>query len=372
MSFPIHRGRRLRRTPALRALARETHLAADRLVAPLFVCPGSGVREPIASMPGQARLSPDLAAREAAALAELGVGSVLLFGIPAAKDAEGSGAWDPDGPVPQAIRRIKRDVPELAIWADVCLCEYTSHGHCGLLHGREVDNDATLPLLARASRVYAEAGADVIAPSDMDHFAVPEDELARALERRELHRNFMGYTVQAARDMVAIGVSGIGDVQSAFVQNTKKLNEYYDALDAGRFPIERGYGLDRDDEIRRQVITTLMCNAHLTVGEVERRFGITFAEYFAPELAELTGPQSAQADGLVRITPEAIEVTALGRLLVRNVCMKAAYSISARRTIRVATDAQPSRARRRPYTIPSTRPDRTTNTSAAVTTQKRW
>ena len=167
MSFPIHRGRRLRRTPALRALARETHLAADRLVAPLFVCPGSGVREPIASMPGQARLSPDLAAREAAALAELGVGSVLLFGIPAAKDAEGSGAWDPDGPVPQAIRRIKRDVPEMAIWADVCLCEYTSHGHCGLLHGREVDNDATLPLLARASRVYAEAGADVIAPSDM-------------------------------------------------------------------------------------------------------------------------------------------------------------------------------------------------------------
>jgi porphobilinogen synthase len=167
MSFPIHRGRRLRRTPALRALARETHLAADQLVAPLFVCPGSGVREPIASMPGQARLSPDLAAREAAALAEVGVGSVLLFGIPAAKDAEGSGAWDPDGPVPQTIRRIKRDVPEMAIWADVCLCEYTSHGHCGLLHGREVDNDATLPLLARASRVYAEAGADVIAPSDM-------------------------------------------------------------------------------------------------------------------------------------------------------------------------------------------------------------
>ena len=167
MSFPTHRGRRLRRTPALRALTRETHLAANQLVAPLFVCPGSGIREPIASMPGQARLSPDLAAREAAALAEVDVGSVLLFGIPAAKDAEGSGAWDPDGPVPQAIRRIKRDVPELAIWADVCLCEYTSHGHCGLLHGREVDNDATLPLLARASRVYAEAGADVIAPSDM-------------------------------------------------------------------------------------------------------------------------------------------------------------------------------------------------------------
>ena len=167
MSFPTHRGRRLRRTPTLRALARETRLAADQLVAPFFVCPGSGVREPIASMPGQARLSPDLAAREAAALAEVGVGSVLLFGIPAAKDPEGTGAWDPEGPVPQAVRRIKRDVPELAVWADVCLCEYTSHGHCGLLHGREVDNDATLPLLARAARVYAEAGADVIAPSDM-------------------------------------------------------------------------------------------------------------------------------------------------------------------------------------------------------------
>jgi len=178
--------------------------------------------------------------------------------------------------------------------------------------------DLKIALLGLSRRAFLDAGYRQIG---MDHFAVPEDELARALERRELHRNFMGYTVQSARDMVAVGISGIGDVQSAFVQNTKKLNEYYDALDAGRFPIERGYGLDRDDEIRRQVITTLMCNAHLTVGEVERRFGITFAEYFAPELAELTGPQSAQADGLVRITPEAIEVTALGRLLVRNVCM---------------------------------------------------
>jgi porphobilinogen synthase len=167
VSFPTHRGRRLRRTPALRAVARETHLAAAQLVAPLFVCPGVGVREPIPSMPGQARLSPDLAAREAASLAELGVGSVLLFGIPAAKNAEGTGAWNPDGPVPQAIRRIKREVPDVAIWADVCLCEYTSHGHCGVLHGDQVDNDATLPLLARAALVYAEAGADVIAPSDM-------------------------------------------------------------------------------------------------------------------------------------------------------------------------------------------------------------
>jgi porphobilinogen synthase len=167
MTYPTHRGRRLRRTPALRALARETHLAPGQLVAPLFVRPGQNVREPIASMPGHARLSPDLAAREAAGLSALGVGSVILFGIPAEKDAEGTGAWDPDGPVPQAIRRIKAATPDLAVWADVCLCEYTNHGHCGVLHDAGVDNDATLPLLARASVAYARAGADVIAPSDM-------------------------------------------------------------------------------------------------------------------------------------------------------------------------------------------------------------
>jgi porphobilinogen synthase len=167
MSSPMHRGRRLRRTPGLRALSRETHLAPEQLVAPLFVCPGERVREPIPSMPGHARLSPDLAAREAAELAELGVGSVILFGIPSEKDAEGTGAWDPNGPVPQAIRRIKAGTPALNVWADVCLCEYTDHGHCGVLHGDDVDNDATLPLLARASVACARAGADVIAPSDM-------------------------------------------------------------------------------------------------------------------------------------------------------------------------------------------------------------
>jgi porphobilinogen synthase len=168
MSFPIHRGRRLRRTPAIRALATETRLHADQLVAPLFVREGFGRREPIVSMPGQSRLSPDLALEEAASLAEAGVRSVLLFGIPDRKDPEGSGAWDPEGPVPQAIRRIKSAIPSMTVWADVCLCEYTSHGHCGVLEddGR-VNNDESLPLLARASLTYAHAGADVIAPSDM-------------------------------------------------------------------------------------------------------------------------------------------------------------------------------------------------------------
>ncbi len=162
-----HRGRRLRRTPALRALAAETRLHPSQLVAPLFVCEGRGIRQPIAAMPGHARLSPDLAVEEAASLAALGVGSVLLFGIPPAKDERGTGAWDADGPVAQAIARISRQVPDVTVWADVCLCEYTSHGHCGVLTADGVDNDATLPLLARAAVAYARAGADVIAPSDM-------------------------------------------------------------------------------------------------------------------------------------------------------------------------------------------------------------
>ncbi len=167
MNETFFRGRRLRRTPAMRALAAETRLSVDQLVAPLFIIEGNGLREPIASMPGHARLSPDLAALEAASLAALGVRAVLLFGIPATKDAQGSGAWADDGPVPEAIRRIKAVAPALSIWTDVCLCEYTDHGHCGILRHGEVRNDETLPLLGSAALAYAKAGADVIAPSDM-------------------------------------------------------------------------------------------------------------------------------------------------------------------------------------------------------------
>jgi porphobilinogen synthase len=151
----------------LRSLARETRIAADQLVAPLFVHEGERSRQAIPSLPGHARLTPDLAAEEAASLAALGVGSVLLFGIPGHKDAEGSAGWAEDGLVPRAIRAIKRRVPDLVVWADDCLCEYTDHGHCGILRDGEVDNDATLPLLARAAVAYARAGADVVAPSDM-------------------------------------------------------------------------------------------------------------------------------------------------------------------------------------------------------------
>ena len=145
----------------------ETRLSAAQLVAPLFVVEGASVRTPIASMPGHYRLSVDLAAREAADLAALGVGGVILFGIPNEKDAQGSGAWDEQGPVARAIRQIKAAAPSLVVWADVCLCEYTDHGHCGVLNDAGVDNDASLPLLARAAVCYARAGADVIAPSDM-------------------------------------------------------------------------------------------------------------------------------------------------------------------------------------------------------------
>lgn len=162
------RGRRLRRTPALRALARETRLHPAMLVAPLFVRPGRGIREEIASMPGQHRLSVDELPATADRLLEAGVRSVLLFGLPESKDADGSGAWAEAGIVQQAIGELRRAVgDEVAIIADVCLCEYTAHGHCGVLRDGSVDNDATLPLLARTAVSLAEAGADVVAPSAM-------------------------------------------------------------------------------------------------------------------------------------------------------------------------------------------------------------
>jgi porphobilinogen synthase len=162
------RPRRLRRTPALRALVRETRLHTSMLVAPLFVQPGVGRRDPIGSMPGHARLSPDLAAEEAARLAELGVGGVILFGLPETKDAFGSGASANDGMVQDAFRRIQRlELPIVTI-ADTCLCEYTDHGHCGpLAPDGSVDNDAALVRLAEIAVTQARAGADVVAPSAM-------------------------------------------------------------------------------------------------------------------------------------------------------------------------------------------------------------
>jgi porphobilinogen synthase len=161
------RPRRLRANPALRALVQETRLDPAQLIAPLFVINGIKTREDIPSLRGHQRLTPDLALLEAQRLAALGVGGVLLFGIPDSKDASGSGAADPRGPVPETLRLLRREGLPLALVADVCLCEYTSHGHCGVLAGERVDNDATLPKLGGAAVAYAEAGADIVGPSAM-------------------------------------------------------------------------------------------------------------------------------------------------------------------------------------------------------------
>lgn len=159
--------RRLRRTEPLRALVRETRLTPDALVYPLFACSGEGVRRDIPSMPGVFQLSVDELVVEARAAADDGIRAVLLFGLPAAKDAQGSHAWRADAPVQRAVRALKAARPELLVITDVCLCEYTSHGHCGVLSGEEIENDATVPLLVKTAISHAEAGADIVAPSDM-------------------------------------------------------------------------------------------------------------------------------------------------------------------------------------------------------------
>lgn len=173
MSFPAIRMRRLRRSDSLRALVRETTLEPGDLIYPLFICPGSGVRNAIGSMPGVFNLSIDEAVKEAEEAAHLGIGGLLLFGLPETKDEQGTGAWDQNGIVQQALRALKQSeaAKKLVLIADVCLCEYTSHGHCGIVveggAGFEVDNDPTLDLLARTAVSQAQAGADVVAPSDM-------------------------------------------------------------------------------------------------------------------------------------------------------------------------------------------------------------
>jgi porphobilinogen synthase len=167
MSFPATRMRRLRRTRALRDLVRETELSPKHLVQPLFVVAGEGVREPVTSMPGIERFSINEVVAEATELKTAGIGAVILFGIPAEKDEAASGAYDDEGVVQLAVRALKEAHPELVVITDVCLCEYTSHGHCGFVRDGEVDNDITLELLARTAISHADAGADAVAPSDM-------------------------------------------------------------------------------------------------------------------------------------------------------------------------------------------------------------
>ncbi|HYU29538.1 MAG TPA: porphobilinogen synthase [Gemmatimonadales bacterium] len=165
--FPIRRLRRLRRTPALRRLVQETHVVPSQLIWPLFVTHGEGVRRPVEAMPGVAQLSVDVLVQEAERAASLGLGGIILFGIPAAKDATGSEAHDEQGIVQQAIRAVKRAVPQLLVAGDVCLCEYTDHGHCGVIRDGEVDNDSSVYLLGKIAVIQARAGVDLVAPSDM-------------------------------------------------------------------------------------------------------------------------------------------------------------------------------------------------------------
>jgi porphobilinogen synthase len=276
MTFLVHRPRRLRRTETLRSLVRETRLSPDDFIAPLFVTGGERVREPIASLPGTFRMSVDEIVRECRELAALGVPGTILFGIPETKDALGEPASDPSGPVPSALRALKSELKDFSLWADVCLCEYTDHGHCGPLRtaadGRvDVDNDRTLPLLARAALVYAEAGADVIAPSDMMDGRVAAIRLA-------LDQNGRSDTII---------VSYAAKYASAFYGPFREA--------AGSTPAHgdrRGYQMDpaNSDEALREVALDLEEGADIVmvkpalayldvVHRVKQRFGVPVAAY---------------------------------------------------------------------------------------------
>ena len=196
-SYPEYRPRRLRRSPALRALVRETVLSPAQLVLPVFVRAGTGVRQPVSSMTGVAQTSVDEMLVDARAAAAAGVGGVLLFGIPDRKDATGSSAWDEEGPVQQAVRALKRELPQLVVITDVCMCEYTDHGHCGILRNGAVDNDATLALLVKEALSHARAGADIVAPSDMMDGRVGA--IRRALDAERLEDTaIMAYSAKFA------------------------------------------------------------------------------------------------------------------------------------------------------------------------------
>ncbi len=197
MVFPEYRPRRMRQNETLRSMIRETRIAPDQLVYPLFVQPGKGVREEISSMPDVYRISVDQLKQEAKECLEVGIKSVILFGLPEKKDSIGSGAYAKNGIIQQAIKELKNKSPEINIITDVCLCEYTDHGHCGCLHKDQVDNDATLELLAKTALSHAEAGADIVAPSDMMDGRVSE--IRATLDESSYHMiPIMSYAVKYA------------------------------------------------------------------------------------------------------------------------------------------------------------------------------
>jgi porphobilinogen synthase len=195
--FPVRRMRRLRRTPALRRLVQETHLVPSQLVWPLFVCHGQGVRREVGALPDVYQTSIDELVKDAERAARLGLGGIILFGLPAEKDATGSEAYDAEGIVQQAIRAVKRAVPELPVIADLCLCEYTDHGHCGVIVDGDVDNDSTVYLLGKIAVAQARAGVDIVAPSDMMDGRVAG--IRRALDAAGFpHMPIMSYAAKMA------------------------------------------------------------------------------------------------------------------------------------------------------------------------------
>jgi porphobilinogen synthase len=232
--FPQYRPRRLRRSAAIRQLVRETAVDVGDLILPLFVVPGAGVRRPVDAMPGVSQTSLDELLADARQAAELGVPAVLLFGVPADKDERGSSGYADDGVVQEAVRALKRELPDLLVITDVCLCEYTSHGHCGVLRDDTVDNDATLELLARQALSHARAGADIVAPSDM-----------------------MDGRVGVIR--AALDAAGFGDV-AILAYSAKYASAFYGpfrevAESAPQFGDRRGYQMDpgNADEALREV-----------------------------------------------------------------------------------------------------------------------
>jgi porphobilinogen synthase len=271
MAFPAQRPRRLRQSPILRRLVRETRLDVGDLIYPMFVTHGHGIARPIPSMPGICQLSVDRAVAEAREVRDLGIPGVILFGIPAKKDAVGSEAYDPSGVIPQTVTAIREAVPDLLVITDVCLCEYTDHGHCGLLSGQEVDNDATLELLAREAVCHAKAGAHVVAPSDM-----------------------MDGRVRAIRQALdAEGLEAVPILSYAAKYASGFYGPFRDAAESTpQFGDRRGYQMDpaNSDEALREVELDLEEGADVVmvkpalpyldvVRRVKERFGVPVAAY---------------------------------------------------------------------------------------------
>jgi porphobilinogen synthase len=283
------RQRRLRRTEAIRGLVRETRLSAESLVYPLFVCEGSGIRNDVRSMPGVCQLSVDEAVKEAAAAKGDGVPAVLLFGLPAHKDASGSLASDPEAPVQSAVRAIKREVPGMAVITDVCLCEYTSHGHCGILDGEEILNDVTVEQLVKAALSHAVAGADIVAPSDMMDGRVGA--IREALDERGLDQ--VGIMSYAAKYCSAF-YGPFRDAADSAPQFGDRRSHQMDPANVEEALRE----VEQDIEEGADIVMVKPAVAYLdVVAKVKMRFGLPVAAYHVS--GEYSMIKAAAANGWI-------------------------------------------------------------------------